>query len=201
MSRLKWNAALGVVAALTLWQLDVRAAEVSLQNGGFESPAVKPDAGESAPADWVWFSSMGEAKKIALSTAASHGGKQSARFTIQGSYGSYQGVFESLAVTPGTTYEFTVYVRNDTASPLAGSTRGQISIEWKDENSNEIERNWGPDWGAAMSASSDKWTKFEMTGTAPANAARAHFVVTQFDGQDSSAGGAFFADDAAVKSK
>jgi hypothetical protein len=167
-----------------------------LQNRGFETPELK-EAAETGvvPGDWMVYSSVTSGARIGLSTNVHHAGKQSVRLAVQGAADSYQGLLESVSVTPGTSYHFTVYVRNDDSQPLKGSARGQISIEWKDKDGHEIDRRWGPDWGVALPAGD--WTKFEMTEKAPANAVRGNFVINQFDGHDSAAG-VFFADDASV---
>jgi hypothetical protein len=167
-----------------------------LLNQGFETPELK-DAVETGvvPSDWMVYSSVTTGAKIGLSTTVHHAGKQSVRLAVQGVGDAYQGLLESVSVTPGTSYHFTVYVRNDDSRPLKGSARGQISIEWKDKDGREIDRRWGPDWGVALPTG--EWTKFEMTEKAPPNAVRGNFVINQFDGHDS-ASGVFFADDASV---
>lgn len=173
------------------------AADELLQNTGFESPAVQAES-DTNPADWVFFSSVEGGKKVGLTAKAGHNGKQSVKFAVQGTPGSYQGLFEPVAVASGTSYHFTVYARNDSGQPLKAPGRGQISIEWKSVDDQELERTWGPDWSTSLPST---WTKFEMTGKAPANAVRAHFVINQFDGPDAGAAGAFLVDDASVKTQ
>jgi len=187
---------LSVVALMFIHQAAAHADADLLQNRGFEIPEIKSAAdGGVAPTDWVIYSSVSAGSKIGLSTNVQHTGKQSVRLAVQGASDSYQGLLESVSVTPGTSYHFIVYVRNDASHPLKGSARGQISIEWKDSDGREIDRRWGPDWGAALPTG--EWTKFEMTEKAPPNAVRGNFVINQFDGHDAAAG-VFFADDASV---
>jgi hypothetical protein len=167
-----------------------------LQNGGFESPAI--EAGKqsgTSPSDWQVFSSA-DGNKIGLTSKLSHGGKQAVRAEAQGIPGSFQGLYQVVAVEAGAKYHFRVFARNDSASPVKGPMRGQISIEWKDSSGTEIDRTWGPDWGTALA--SDSWKEFEITATAPSNAVKAHFVITQHDGAEAGAGGAFIVDDAEV---
>lgn len=187
-----------LLAAMVMFafQVVVLADTELLQNRGFETPELK-DAVETGvtPSNWLVYSSVTNGARIGLSTSAHYAGKQSVRLSVQGVSDSFQGLLESVSVTPGTSYHFTVYVRNDDSHPLKGSARGQISIEWKDSDGREVDRTWGPDWGPALSTG--EWTKFEMTGKPPSNAVRGNFVINQFDGHESAAG-AFFADDASV---
>jgi hypothetical protein len=187
---------LSSVVLAFLCQSEAQADADLLQNRGFETPELKGAAETGvAPSEWMVYSSVTSGAKIGLSTNVHHAGKQSVRLAVQGVGDAYQGLLESVSVTPGTSYHFTVYVRNDDSHPLKGSARGQISIEWKDKDGNEVDRRWGPDWGAALSTG--EWTKFEMTEKPPTNAVRGNFVINQFDGHDSAAG-VFFADDASV---
>lgn len=191
---------IALLPAVTCLQIDARAADELLRNSGFESPAV-PDTSDSDtnPADWGLFSSVENAEKVGLSSKVNRNSKQSVRLAVQGTPNSYQGVFQALTVSAGNSFQFTVYARNDNRQPLTGGARGQISIEWKAGDGQELDRTWGPDWSASLSGSN--WTKFEMTGKAPPNAAYAHFVIVQFDGADAGASGAFLVDDASVKSQ
>jgi hypothetical protein len=170
--------------------------EELLQNGGFESPPVTGETSAMNPQDWTLFSSVPAGQKIALSSKISHNGKQCAQLAAQGRADAYQGMFQSTPVSLGTSCRFTAYLRNDKDHPLRGSMRGQISIEWKNSEGNEIERVWGPDWGASLS--SLEWTKVEMLARPPANASRAHFVITQFDGKEADSSGAFLVDEVSV---
>lgn len=167
-----------------------------LLNDGFESPSAGASKeSDTDAANWTVFSSVNGSEKVGLSAVA-RTGKQAARVTAQGVVDSYQGLFQAISVTPGTSYHFSLFVRNDKSHPLKGTARGQVSIEWKDAHDAEIERAWGPTWGVSLS--STDWVRFDMTVKAPANAAKAHFVVTQFDGKDADSGGSFLLDDATV---
>lgn len=187
------------VAALALHPLATRASELLL-NPGFESPALQPDSeADTDPAEWTVFSSTGGSERVGLSSKTAKAGKQSARLRVQNAANSFQGMYQSFQVKPGETYRFAIYASNDAQNPLKGTARGQISIEWKNAAGEEIERVWGPDWGATLPQNA--WSAFEMTATAPANAARVHFVITQFDGVDPHPDGAFLADEASVKAR
>jgi hypothetical protein len=189
-----------IALALLAGALPLAAADEMLRNSGFEAPAIAPETeSETIPSDWQWFSSIEGSKKIRLTAKPVHEGKQSVRMIAQGKADSYQGIFQSLPANLGTTYEFKAYVRNDSANPLKGLARGQISVEWKDTNGTEIERLWGSEWGESLSAL--QWTKVEMTARPPANASTAHFVITQFDGKGEAGSGAFLVDDVTLSKK
>ena len=180
----------GLVLAFALALLASKptgAADELLTDPGFESPA---------GSDWTRFSSRADDQRIATETDPVKSGRQSLKLTVQETAGSYQGVFQSLPVTPGKTYRFRAWVREAPASPRSGTGRGQISLEWKSDADTELRRDWGPDWGAATALAD--WTRFELTGSAPDGATRAHVVITQFAGDQPAAGAAFLVDDASV---
>ena len=177
----------------------LRAADIPLNNGDFELPPTGAKESEQDPMAWGTFSSAKETAGI--STLVAHGGSQCARLIVPtGSAAeANQGIYQIVPITPGKKYTFTVYVRGDSSSPLVGSVRGQISIEWKDgsDEKKEIDRTWGPDWGASLS--SKEWTKVKITGRAPDKASFAAMVVTQFVGPNpSETSGVFYVDDATV---
>ncbi len=169
--------------------------ETRLANGDFELPAAVPGL-PTPPDKWTIFSSTTN-NKITLVDKQGRTGKQSCRFTAQEVAGSYQGLYQAVPVSAGKRCEFQLHARNDTGNPLKAPARGQISIEWKDATGNEVDRTWGPDWGADLPA--DGWKKIEVAGTAPPTAVAAHVVITQHDGAESGANGAFYVDDAVTK--
>jgi hypothetical protein len=182
--------ALGVLVGA----LPVAAADELMRNGGFEAPAIAPETqSETIPSDWQWFSSIEGSKKIVLTAKTVHEGKQAVRMSVQRKADSYQGLFQAFPASLGVSYEFKAFVRNDSASPLRGLARGQMSVEWKDAGGSEIERVWGPEWGESLSVS--QWTRVEMAARPPANAVTAHFVITQFDGKGEAGSGAFLVDE------
>lgn len=173
------------------------AADNLLSNEGFESPSIGASTESStAPSDWTMFSNLKGGEKLGLSAAFERSGKQSLRITSPGITGAYQGVYQSLSVSPGTTYVFSVYVRNDKANPIKGPVRAQLAIEWRDDRDVEIAHSNGPDW--SVSLFSAHWVRFDMTAKAPANASRARFVVVEADGKEAGGSGSFLIDDASV---
>lgn len=167
-----------------------------ITNGDFESPALVVSDITKGPADWQPFVSSNRRVMIGVQAKIARGGKQSLRFIAEGSPESYQGVFQAIPVDAGATYRFRVFVRSDPVKPMQGAMRGQVSIEWKDGAGGEVDRTWGGDWGASTPTS--EWTEVSVSAAAPARATKAHFVITQFDGKDDMAKGAFVVDDATV---
>jgi len=167
-----------------------------LSNPGFETPVLP--AGGWAPvrgSGWQAFTS-GTAELMTIWGGAARTGNQSVRFVSHGTPNFYQGLFQAVSVTPGETYHFSVYVQNDSTQPLKGSVIGQLSIEWHDANGGEAGRLWSPAWGASLPAT--EWTKFEVQGAAPPNAAKAHCVIVEKGQGQPVANCVFLVDDASV---
>lgn len=191
-----------IILAGALWPVTVMAArEEILLNESFEYPEMhgKMELDEP-PSEWHPFSTDPNKVLVGLTSSIARTGKQALRIKSHGVPDSYQGVFQSFAVEGGEVYEFIVYVRMDSHRPFKGTQRGEIHIEFRDKNDEEIKRVLGPEWRKALSA--NKWTKMDMETKVPDEAARAHFVITQLDGlnplgQDQS----FLVDDTSVKRK
>ncbi len=179
------------VAAISAIATAAQTAGNLLSNAGFETPQADAANAAAKPDNWDVFCREPNGAKISLSTGAAKTGKQSLRFTCTGVAESYEGIAQVVNVSEGKRFELSVFVGNDNAQRLKGTTRGQISIEWKDSTGNEIARSWGPDWGALAG---DSWTQFKMTGEAPAKAVQAVAVITVHEGKEPG-GGSFYADD------
>ena len=167
-----------------------------LSNPGFETPAL-PDGGWALirQAGWQTFTS-GTTELMTLWAATPHSGNQAIRLVSHGIPNFYQGLFQAVPVKPGETYQFSVYVKNDSTHPLKGSVIGQLSIEWHDANGGEAGRLWSPSWGASLTAT--EWTRFEVVGAAPPNAAKAHCVIVEKGQGQPVANCVFLVDDASV---
>ncbi len=167
-----------------------------LSNPSFETPAL-PAGGWALvrQADWQAFTS-GTAELMTLWAGAARTGNQCIRFVSHGIPNFYQGLFQAVSVTPGETYQFSAYIRNDSTHPLKGSVIGQLSIEWHDANGGEAGRLWSPAWGAALSTT--EWTKFVVAGAAPPNAAKAHCVIVEKGQGQPVANCVFLVDDASA---
>ena len=167
-----------------------------LSNAGFENPVMEVRSEEAMhPDSWLTFTG-GTSELMFLTTAGARSGNQAVKFVSHGVPNFYQGLVQALPVTPGERYQFSAYVKVDPTHPLKGSVTGQLSIEWHGATGNEIGRLWSKVWNASF-ASSD-WTKFEVAGVVPPNAARAHFVMVEKGESQPVAGCVFFVDDASV---
>jgi hypothetical protein len=176
--------------------LSKAAAPELLSNPGFETPVLPPEGWALIrQAGWQTFTS-GAADLMTLWAGAAHSGNQAVRFVSHGIPNFYQGLYQAVPVTPGETYHFSVYVKNDSTHPLKGSVIGQLSLEWHGTNGAEVGRLWSPAWGASLSAT--EWTRFEVTGAAPPNSAKAHCVIVEKGQGQPVANCVFFADDASV---
>jgi len=176
--------------------LSKAAPEELLSNSNFETPVLP--AGGWAPirqAGWQAFTG-GTAELMTLSAGPAHSGGQAGRFVSHAVPSFYQGIFQAVPVTPGESYQFSVYVKNDPTHPLKGSVIGQLSIEWHDANGAEVGRLWGKAWGASLPAT--EWTRFEVVGAAPPNAAKAHCVIVEKGQGQPVANCVFLVDDASA---
>lgn len=167
-----------------------------LSNPGFETP-VLPTGGWALvrQAEWQTFTG-GTAELMTLWSGAARSGNQAARFVSHGIPNFYQGFYQAVPVTPGETYQFSVYVKNDSTHPIKGSVIGQLSIEWHEANGTEAGRLWSPSWSASLPAT--EWTRFEVAGAAPPNAAKAHCVIVEKGQGQPVANCVFFVDDASI---
>ena len=172
-----------------------------LANGSFEAPVTNGPATSTAtvaplaPDKWLGFARDVDSVNLTVSARQSTAGRQAAHLRSNKVANSFHGMGQVIPVQKGSTYRFAVQARNDPADKMQGTTRAQISIEWQDASGREIDRTWGPDFGPSLSP--DQWKAFEMTGKAPAGAARAHFVVTMHEG-DQPGGGGVYIDNATV---
>jgi len=176
--------------------------EERLRNNSFEFPPLKGqmEAPGKHPAEWHVFSTNPDEVRVGLTSAVARSGRQAMRLKSQGVQGSYQGVFQSLPVEADEVYAFELYVRMDRHQPIKGTERGEMHIELRNQNDEEIKRVLGHEWGKSLS--STKWTRYEMKTKVPEEAVRAHFVVTFLDGVNPLGGEAsFLVDDASVEQK
>jgi hypothetical protein len=176
---------------------DSSRAENLLSNPGFENPAIAVGTdSDTHPDKWEIFTG-GTPPAVGLSSVSARSDKQSVRFVGQDAPNFFQGMYQDHAATAGKTYHFSVFVQNDVVNPMKGAATGQLSIEWQDAGSGEIKREWGPTWGESLS--STNWMKIEMSATAPANAAKARFVIVEHGGEKPVASGVFLVDDASAE--
>lgn len=187
---MRWLMLLVMATASAAWAAEPKAL---LTNGDFETPKIAAGQTPAKPEGWNGFAS-GPAltEKLTLSAAKAHGGEQALRLSALAVKDGFSGVTQMATVEAGKTYRLTAFVLNDATQPLAGSLRGQISLEWKDAAGKEIDRTWGPDCGGDLSQ--QQWRRLEMTAKAPAGAAKVNVAVTLHEGPAPQAG-ALFVDD------
>lgn len=162
-------------------------------NPGFEEPT----GGEGVmPEGWMFFSSDGQA--VELTDEACRSGAQSLKVKPQNVAGAHMGLATQLEVLPKERYVFSVHVRNCKEHRIDGSFHGVLSIEWLDENGEEIKRVQGKTWGKEMSRM--RWTREALTAKAPYRAAQARFVINVYDG-DRENDGYCFIDDVEITAK
>lgn len=114
--------------------------------------------------------------------------------------GAYQGLFQAIPVKENKTYLVTAKALGDSAAPLGAGSTGLLSVEWRDDDGNEVGREDGPPW---RGISAQRWETMEFETTAPAGATKAHFVILQRNPENAAGatGGAVLVDDFSVVEK
>ncbi|HEY8240638.1 MAG TPA: carbohydrate binding domain-containing protein [Kiritimatiellia bacterium] len=162
-------------------------------NGGFE----QMDTESAKPVGWTPY--MAEEKLVSVTPGVARSGRMSAMLTAQGAPNSNLGLFQEQDVKPGDTYAFSAFVIENKDNELDGVATGVLTIEWKDDAGNEVSRDASDTWSKLL-LSKSQWRRVEVTGTAPAGAAKARFVVTLFEG-DQPGKGSFCVDDVQITAK
>ena len=164
-----------------------------ISNGDFEQPSITSGAlAGTEPEGWFYFCSTSD-KRSGISDAKKKGGSQSLLFKAQSMTNAFEGYAHKFLAKPGNHYTFTVEVTSDPQDPMAAGAYGQISLEFRDQASTEIQRVHGPSW--STESLSGKWEKFLVEADAPEGAAEASVVITFFS-LASSGAGSFYVDDA-----
>lgn len=184
--------ALLTTVALPCAAQQMSVAVVPLKNTSFETPAVADGYDlHSRPEGWSCFASK-PGEVIGVTTQAWRNGSQSLIFRAVADNQAFEGAGQEFAVVPGYRYGFTTYVMGDPANRLFGNAYGQIHLEWRNAENNEIGRTYGPTWTAGLS--SKRWERYYVEGEAPAKAVKGIAVIT-FYTKDFGGRGAFFVDD------
>lgn len=125
---------------------------------------------EASTTGWTprWFGAGGGAGTSTRTAAAAHGGASGYRkaWTVAGG-GQDIGVQQTVAVTAGTTYTFSAYVRSSLA------TGQKMFTAWKNSSGGAI---GGDIHGPEVAVASNTWQRLSQTLTAPAGAASAIIV-------------------------
>lgn len=186
---------IGVALVLVLWTAQTWAGEDFnyVTNGGFEVVSTEDPA---IPAGWFPFFSKN--KTIELSQAGPKSGNNCLKMSVQGVRGATMGIAQVIPVEDGTTYSFSVYVKNNNENPLGKEAHGMIGIEWKDSDGKEISRTSSPEWD--MSLSRMRWESRNVTEKAPRDAKTAAMVISFYDGEKGGVGSCWV-DEARVELK
>lgn len=165
--------------------------EISMANGGFESPDIMKGAAQgTTPDNWFVFASVGT-PSVGVTDSRRRDGSQSLKFQAPQSTNAFAGIAQSFDAIGENHYVFSIYVMSDPTDPLVGSSFGQVSIEWKNSSGAEISRTYGPTWNFELP--STRWERFLVEADAPADAVSGVAVVT-FLTQDVNGRGTFFVD-------
>ncbi len=117
------------------------------------------------------------------------------KFWAQASALAGVGLAQTMPVEAGRKYSFKVFVLNSPKEPIGKESFGCLGIEWKDTEQKEISRIEGMRW--TRTASRLRWEVYEVSGTAPDNAAAGTFVIHFYDGEQPGLG-SFYVDDAQI---
>ena len=169
-----------------------------LQNSGYENPAIAAGAEPGGrPVGWLDFASDG-GSVAGITDEKKRGGVQSILLKCQEKEDAFHGLYQKFAAAPNHRYTFSMYALNDANDPLVGNSYGQLGIEWKSSDGQEISRVHGPLWNFELSAT--RWEKFTVEGTAPEGAESGIATMTFFS-KDSGGFGTCYIDDAAISVK
>jgi hypothetical protein len=184
---------LALTVAAVAQDQTTQSAQITLENGGFESPDISKGAEQLAtPDNWFHFSSTPE-RKAGVSDGRKRSGSQALCFKAQTPQDSFQGLATKFNAVSGKPYSFTIYAMSDPADPIVGGAFGQVSFEWRDATGKELSRTYGPTW--TFELSSTKWEKITVDADAPDGATEGSAVITFFS-KDCKGVGTFFVDDA-----
>lgn len=170
----------------------------SIRNTGFEDPAIVAGSSSGAAAtDWFIFSSSNQ--RMGITDSRKKSGMQAFQFRAQpGSSNAYQGIAQKFKSLPNQHVVFTVHAMNDPMDPIAGSSYGQVSIEWQDATGAELSRLYGPSWG--VDSEPGRWQKMVVDSDAPEGAAIGVVVIT-FYSNEADGKGSCYVDDVDMKSR
>ena len=202
MKRLLGSVVLSVLgAALSSYAQDDNAQVVntSIRNTGFEEPAIVAGSSSGAMAtDWFIFCSSPD-QRMGITDSRKKSGMQSYQFRGQpGSSNAYQGIAQKFKARPNQHVVFSLYAMNDPLDPIAGTSYGQISIEWQDATGVELSRLYGPSWNT--DSEPGRWQKMTVDFDAPEGAAVGVVVIT-FYSNEANGNGSCYVDDADMNSR
>jgi hypothetical protein len=168
-----------------------------LKNGGFELGRAEPGV---PPDDWGFITETAMPVNGCMTRTAAHTGDYSVVLdSPKDDKNKWQVMAFNALVEGGAWYEFSIWVKPDPQNPIKGATKGQIAIEWKDADGNEISRAVGQAWTAKTFAPAGDWTEIKVKAAAPAKSSSATFTITYLTGGMKDTNSAFLIDDAVAK--
>lgn len=164
-----------MIVSFALCAVGVRAADVVLQNSGFET--VDPtDAAKAS--GWSPFSESGEPPAIMISSEDAREGSNCMRIGFSSKKDGFVGLLQEVAVEPGDKLKFAGQFKK---VDIKEGSYLKLGIEWKKADGSEISRVQDGDINPKTLASGD-WNRFEVAGVAPTGCAKAVFTVTFYTG-------------------
>ena len=188
-------AGIGLSLAMAFWLSEAWAGNDFnyVTNGEFEAASA-----EDATIPEGWFPFFSKEKTVGLSQTMTKSGTHSLKISVQKTPEASVGVAQIIPVDAGSTYSFSVYVRNDEGDPLTKDVHGMIGIEWKNSDGKEISRTTSPEWDVSLSRL--RWELRQVSEKAPKGAKTAAMVISFYDGEKGGSGSCFV-DEARVEVK
>ena len=191
----KLKSVVGVALTLLLLVMVGSASANVLVNPGFESPTTPSPPPEYYGAGDGWTSFGGGIYTIDSSVGIP---PNSGNQLLKMFGGCCSGAWQQFACSPGEKWNGGVWMRSDSADPLAGGQVAAVNIEWiqADGTTQSTIIPFISNGTFTAASPQDVWTLQTITGIAPADAAFARLVVITGDFLPGGPGGAPFYDDA-----
>ncbi len=191
----KLKSVVGVALTLLLLVIVGSASANVLVNPGFESPTTPSPPPEYWGAGDGWTSFGGGIYTIDSSVGIP---PNSGNQLLKMFGGCCSGAWQQFPCSPSEKWNGGVWMRNDSADPLAGGQVAAVNIEWiqADGTTQSTIIPFISNGTFTAASPQDVWTLQTITGIAPADAAFARLVVITGDFLPGGPGGAPFYDDA-----
>jgi hypothetical protein len=164
-----------MVLSFALCALCARAADVALQNPGFET--VDPSDAAKATG-WNPFSETAEPPAISISSEDAQEGAHCMRIGFSSKKDGFVGLLQEVAVEPGQKLKFSGQFKK---VDIKEGSYLKLGIEWKRADGTELSRVQDGDINAKTLASGN-WIQFEVAGVAPSACSKAVFTITFYTG-------------------
>ena len=139
-------------------------------NPGFEDT---PDDNNPVPS-WILFTTR--INGVSLVASGQKSGTNCVSISAQRTSGQLQGLFQTLRVTGGETYSFSINVKSSREDPLGGAVYGLLVIEWKNSARKVLQIRRSTPWDSSLSTL--RWQTVSLHGVrAPKDATEANFCV------------------------